>query len=55
MTNKEFQELLKTYPDDALVTLICYAPYEGEEEMWTDLNEERIYLEDGGDLIIRAT
>lgn len=55
MTNKEFQELLKNYPDDALVTLICYVPYEGDDEMWTDLNEERIYLDAEGDLIIRAT
>ena len=55
MTNKEFQELLKTYPDDALVTLICYVPYEGNVEMWTDLNEERIYLHAAGDLIINAT
>ena len=55
MTNKEFRELLKTYPDDALVTLICYAPYEGENEMWTDLDEERIYLDAEGDLIINAT
>ena len=29
MTNKEFPELLKTYPDDALVTLIFHVPYEG--------------------------
>ncbi|MBR4309682.1 MAG: hypothetical protein IKT79_01530 [Akkermansia sp.] len=55
MTNKEFQELLKTYPDDALVTLIFYAPYEGVDEMWTDLTEERIYLDAEGDLNIRAT
>ena len=55
MTNKEFQELLKTYPDDALVTLICYVPYEGDDEMWTDLTEERIYLDAEGDLIISAT
>lgn len=55
MTNKEFRELLKTYPDDALITLIFYDPYEGDVEMWTDLNEERIYLDAEGDLIINAT
>ena len=55
MTNKEFRELLKTYPDDALVTLIFYDTYEADVKMWTDLNEEHIYLDTEGDLIINAT
>ncbi len=52
MTNKELQELLATYPPDALVTLRFYS-YEGEI-FWKDINETHISLDAEGDIILDA-
>ncbi len=52
MTNSELQELLATYPPDALVTLRFYS-YEGEI-FFKDINETHISLDAEGDIILDA-
>lgn len=53
MTNKELQELLATYPPDALIALRFY-DYNGDI-FWKDINETHISLDAEGDIIIDAT
>ena len=52
MTNKELQELLATYPPDALVTLRFYS-YDGDI-FWKDISKPHIYLDAEGDIILDA-
>lgn len=53
MTNKELQELLATYPPDALVTVKCYTFM--SETFWIDINETHISIDNEGDIIIDVT
>lgn len=52
MTNQKLQDLLATYPPDAVVTLRFYA-YDGEI-YWVGINKTHISLDEEGELCIDA-
>lgn len=53
ITNREFQDILKQYPDDAEVKVYCFDSF-GDIETH-ELGENRICYDKYGDIVIDAT
>ena len=53
MTNKELQDLLKQYPDDAEIAVCCF-DYFGDTA-YKELSELILHLDEYGDIVIDVT